>query len=167
MISVNAVQEWKSNRISIMLCYLANLKNPTGELYMNGTRCTEKLHIWYFSVLFLESPSRAESYFPEIKSKTGIKYDNSLWFFHSRNVQDYTFEWEKTSRILHVNSTSYVYLEKKTKHWVGTMQLWCPFIRKCFATALLPNCLGNHSFCFERSMMPNNQAAFCPSAVVS
>ena len=95
-----------------MLCYFPNLKNPVCELYMNGTRCTEKLHIWYSPTLFLESPSRAESYFTGIKSKRGIKYDKSLLFFHSRNVHDYTFEWERTSRMLHMNNTHYVYLEK-------------------------------------------------------
>lgn len=87
-----------------MLCYFANLKNPSSELYMNGTRCTEKLYIWYAPTLFLESPCRAESYFTGTKSKTGIKYDKSLWFFHSRNVHDCTFVWEKTSRILHMNN---------------------------------------------------------------
>lgn len=64
----------------------------------------------------LESPPRAESYFTGTKLKTGGKYDKFLWFFHSRNVHDYTFEREKTSRILHMNNTYYAYLEKTTKH---------------------------------------------------
>jgi len=116
MLTVNAVQERKSNSISIMLCYFANLKNPACELYMNGTKCTEKLYIWYSPTLFLESPSRAETYFTGIKSKADTKYDKSLCFFRSRNVHDYTFEWKKTSRILSVNNTYDAYLEKNTKY---------------------------------------------------
>lgn len=74
-------------------------------------------------MLFLESPSRAESYSTGIKSKTDINFAKSLWYFHPRYAYDYTFEWEKDSAIWYMNHTYYVYLEKNTKHWEGAMQL--------------------------------------------
>lgn len=117
---------------------------------MNGTICMEKLHIWYSPTVFLESPSRAESNFTGIKPKGGTKYGKSLQFFHSRNMHDYTFEWENTGRILHMNNTYCVYLEKTTKHRERTVQSQSPFIREHFARAVLLNCLGNFSFCYER-----------------
>lgn len=59
-----------------MLCYFANLKNPACEFYMNGTRCTEKLHIWYPPTRFLESPSKAESYFTGINPRQVLSIIN-------------------------------------------------------------------------------------------